>query len=423
MRITNLIKKTWQSKHVKQIISLLSVNLLGIPLGIITNIIVTRYLGAQLFGDYKYICSILNFAALVASLGFFQAGNRAIVLSKNKEETQRYYGALIAILAILSIVMSSSLVLFSKLDHNITNKGLSDFFIRIIPLGSITLWGLLYETVLPANNQIGLLTKIRFYPKVINIIIVCLLYIGTQHLKWNKLLIILLLYNGSQLILFLYVIFKINPLFKACKGKIREIIDYNRTFGFDVYVGSLCAIGFGYLTEILISYFGVNNIDVGFYSLAIALTQPLSFVPSTIATTHYQSFASLREIPRKLIMATISLSVCSVIALWLLVPPFIKLCYGNEFAPVIGINFFVCIAAFLHGLADFYNRFIQANGYGARLRNASFIVGIATLLGSISLIPKYGAYGAAYAKIIAGATYLFVIQIYYKRTVKELNHK
>lgn len=421
MSIRDRLKELWQRKYVRQAISLLSVNVFGIPLGIITNIIVTRYLGAQLFGDYKFICSVFNFAALIVTLGFFQAGNRAIVLSNNKHDTRNYYGALIIILAILSAIMISGLVVFSQLDHNIDEKGLRSLFAAITPLGFITLWGLLYETVLPADNQISLLAKIRFYPKIINLIIACLLYWCAGQFPWNKLIAILLLYNGSQLLLFVYVILKVKPLFNDYRNKLRKIADYNKAFGFNVYLGSLCAVGFGYVTEILISYFGENNANVGFYSLAIAFTQPLTFIPSTIATTHYKSFATSKKIPLKLIVTTIALSLSSVIALWVLIPPFIKYCYGSDFSPVIGINFLVSIAVFLHGLADFYNRFIQANGRGTRLRNASFVVGLTTLLSSISLIPKFGAYGAAYTKIITGATYLIIILLYYRQTVKEIS--
>lgn len=321
MSIRDRLKELWQRKYVRQAISLLSVNVFGIPLGIITNIIVTRYLGAQLFGDYKFICSVFNFAALIVTLGFFQAGNRAIVLSNNKHDTRNYYGALIIILAILSAIMISGLVVFSQLDHNIDEKGLRSLFAAITPLGFITLWGLLYETVLPADNQISLLAKIRFYPKIINLIIACLLYWCAGQFPWNKLIAILLLYNGSQLLLFVYVILKVKPLFNDYRNKLRKIADYNKAFGFNVYLGSLCAVGFGYVTEILISYFGENNADVGFYSLAIAFTQPLTFIPSTIATTHYKSFATSKKIPLKLILTTIALSLSSVIALWVLIPP------------------------------------------------------------------------------------------------------
>lgn len=209
------------------------------------------------------------------------------------------------------------------------------------------------------------------------------------------------------------------PIFGSIKENIKDLLHFNTDFGFNVYIGSICAVGFGYLTEILISYFGVDNVDVGYYSLAVTLTSPLAFIPSTIATTHYKSFAVSKGISKRLLLLTFSVSAFSVVLLWLIIPFFVKYFYGEAFMPVVRINFFVCIAVFLHGIADFYNRFIQANGYSIMLRNASIIVGLSTLITNVLLIPTHGAHGAAYSRIIVGIVYLLVIYYYYKRIIKE----
>ena len=409
----------WQRKSIRQIVGLLSVNTIGIPLAIFTNILVTRYLGPELFGDYKFICSIFNLSALLVTLGFFQAGNRAIVLAKENQRIREFYGAILIVLFLLYVLMSLGLLIFAHFDSNLSDKGLTSLFIPVIPLGLIPLWNQLYETILPASNKIGYLSKIRLFPKLINLVAACFLYYCAQRLPWNRLIAILLVYNLSQMITFIYVAFKLKPTLKDLKNRLKEIFTYNAQFGFNVYIGALFAVGLGYLTEILISYFGVNNVDVGYYSLSITLTQPLTFIPATIATTHYKSFASAPRIPPKIILTTLSLSGLSVIALWLLIPPFIRYFYGNEFLPVIGINFFVCIAVFLHGYGDFINRFIQAKGKGVMLRNASIVVGLATLLSNVLLIPSYGAYGAAFSKIINGLVYVAIIYYFYRKTIKD----
>ena len=423
MRKLRIYKETlsdlWQRKSLKQIISLLSVNIIGIPLAILTNILVTSYLGPELFGDYKLICGIFNLAALLVTLGFFQAGNRAIVLAKDNQRIREFYGAILIILFVLFCLMSVALLLFAYLDPNLAEKGLTKLFAVVIPLGLIPLWNQLYETILPADNKIGYLSKIRLYPKLINLLAAGLLYYLAQRLPWNRLIAILLVYNLSQLITFIHVASELKPTLRNFKVRIKEVFTYNKKFGFNVYIGALFAVGLGYLTEILISYFGANNVDVGYYSLSITLTQPLTFIPATIATTHYKSFASASSISRKLVLTTLLLSGLSVIALWVLIPPFIRCFYGSEFLPVIGINFFVCIGVFLHGIGDFINRFIQAKGKGAMLRNASIVVGLATLLSNIVLIPSYGAYGAAFSKIINGIVYIAIIYYFYRKTIKD----
>lgn len=419
MRIGQQIKDLSQRQTVRQVLALLSVNIIGIPLGIVTNIIVTNYLGSQLFGDYKFICSVFNFASLIFSFGVFQAGNRAIVLSNNRNKTRGLYGALLILLCAIYILMALGLYTYSIYDNNLADKGITNMFMLVIPLSLIPLWSLLFETVLAADNQIGLLAKMRLYPKLINLILAGLLLFLVNKITVNKLLVILLLYHTSQLILYIYVTIKLKPTFSDCKEKISTILYYDKIFGFNVYIGSLFAIGFGYLTEILISYFGVNNQDVGFYSLAITLTQPLTFIPSTIATTHYKSFAKAPFIQKKLIVSTIIMSLGAVVLLWILIPPFVHYLYGPEFEPVIGINFFVCIGVFFHGISDFFNRYLQANGYGKKLRNTAFIVGVTTICSSVLLIPQLGAYGAAFSKIATGLIYFIVICCYYLSVVRK----
>ena len=175
MRIGQQIKDLSHRQTVRQVLALLSVNIIGIPLGIVTNIIVTNYLGSQLFGDYKFICSVFNFDSLIFSFCVFQEGNRAIVLSNNRNKTRGLYGALLILLCAIYILMALGLYTYSIYDNNLADKGITNMFMLVIPLSLIPLWSLLFETILVADNQIGLLAKMRFYPKFINLILAGLL--------------------------------------------------------------------------------------------------------------------------------------------------------------------------------------------------------------------------------------------------------
>jgi O-antigen/teichoic acid export membrane protein len=145
---------------------------------------------------------------------------------------------------------------------------------------------------------------------------------------------------------------------------------------------------------------------------------PLSFIPNTIATTHYKEFSQLKVVPKKLLLLTIGISLGVLIALWLIVPVFVRFFYGEEFASVIDINFIVSLGVVLYGFGDFFNRFLGANGQGKTLRNSSFFVGAGVLISSILLIPKWGEYGAAFSKLIAGAVYLCIIIYHYNKFSK-----
>lgn len=407
-----------KNPRARQVLGLFSVNIIGIPIGIITSIVITKYLGAQGFGDFKFIMSIFNFGIIIFAFGFFQAGNRALVLNNNTQKAKEYYGAELIITSGLFLIMSFFLVLYALFDSNIQEKQLDKFLLCVIPFGWVFLMSRYFETLFQADNRIRMLGQFRLYPKIGFLLVAVLIYYIFNDLETNRLFVVYGLYLITEVIVYLLIIVKLNVSFKNIKNRFKEIWYYNKTFGFNVYLGSLFAVGFGQLTEILISYFGVDNSGVGFYSLALTFTMPLTFIPNTIATTHYKDFSTSKKIPRKLVLITLGLSLSALVGLWIIVPPFIKCFYGVEFESVILLNFIVSIGVIAYGFGDFYNRYLGANGQGKALRNSSFFVGGCMMLFNCLFIPRWGETGAAYAKLITGFVYLFVIIYYYLRYVK-----
>lgn len=414
-------KKHVLGKNTKQFLGLFSVNIIGIPIGLITSIIITNYLGPQLYGDYKFINSIFNFALVFLTFGFFQACNRAIVLCSDSQKIKEYYGAELLLMIVIFIVMSLCLVIYAYYDNNIAEKGVFKYLLYVIPFGWIFLFQRLYEILLPANNNIKQLGMIRLLPRIGHLIAVMLIYYVFKEKNFDRLAVVLFLYLFFQAVVYIYSLFKMGFSFRNAKYRIKEIWSYNKSFGFNVYLGSLFAVGFANLTDILISYFGIDNSGVGFYSLALTFSSPLSFIPNTIATTHYKNFASQKKISTKLLLITIGISFLSMFCLWILIGPFVRFFYGEAFINVISLNYIVSLGVIFYGIADFFNRYLGANGQGKALRNGSFLVGFALLIMNLILIPKFGEYGAAYTKIIAGIVYLSVMLLYYFKYIRNIN--
>lgn len=402
MLLKKKIEQNIKNPKARQVLGLFSVNIIGIPIGIITSIVVTRYLGAQGYGDFNFIHSLFSFAIIIFTFGFFQAGNRALVLNTDKQKAKEYYGAELVITGGLFIIMSFFLVLYALLDSNIQEKQLSNFLLFVIPFGWLFLLLRYFETLFQADNRIRMLAQVRLYPKIGFLIMAASLFFIFRHTEINRLAVVMSFYLATEIVVYLIILLKLKVSFINIKNRLNEIWNYNKTFGFNVYLGSLFAVGFAQFTQILISYFGVDNSGVGFYSLAITFTLPLSLIPNTIATTHYKDFSTLRSIPKKVFIITLGLSFFALIALWLIVPPFVNYFYGKEFYAVIALNFIVSFGVIAHGFGDFFNRYLGANGQGKALRNASFYVGGSMMLFNLLFIPKWGETGAAYAKLITG---------------------
>ncbi len=407
--LSNFIK----NYKIKQVIGLFSVNIIGIPIGIITSIFITKYLGNQAYGDYRFILSVFNLAIIIFSFGFFQAGNRALVLNNDIQKAKEYYGIEFLITIGMYILMSGCLIVYALFDKNIHDKQLDKILLLIIPFGWIFLLSNYFENLFQADNRIRMLGEFRLYPKIGFLISAIIIYYVFENPTISKLIIVFGFYLITESIIYFFLLRKLDIKFKNFCLRFSEIWRFNKSFGLNVYVGSLFAVGFSQLSEILISYFGLNNEGVGFFSLAITFTMPLTLIPNTIATTHYKDFSIGKKIPRKLLLITIGLSFSALVGLWLIVPPFVKYFYGEEFISVIKLNLIVSIGVIAHGFGDFYNKFLGANGQGKALRNSSLIVGASMMLFNLIFIPQWGETGAAYSRLITGFVYLVIILFYY----------
>jgi O-antigen/teichoic acid export membrane protein len=420
--IKRLVQQYQNNLRIKQVVSLFAVNIFIIPLSFVSNIIITRFLGPVAFGDFKFILYVFNFSIILFNFGFFQAGNRALVLNTDPVKTREYYGSMLVILACLFFIIAIVVFGYALVDKNVNEKGLRNMLIFIIPFAWIFLLTSYFEVLFQADNKIGLLAKSRLYPKIIFFISILLLYLFFTNYKGNRLKIIWIFFLLTQIAGFLYIIYKINPSFKNLRARLKEIWFYNRTYGFNVYFGALFNVGFGNLAGLLISYFGVDNSGVGFYSLALTITEPLGFIPNVIATTHYKDFSSQTRIPKKLILITASVTFSALVLCWILVGPFIKYFYGPEFQPVIALTFIVSFGIIMNGFADFFNRFLGSHGQGVALRNSAIIVGLFVLVFNISLIPHFGETGAAYTQILSALVYIIAMLWFYRRLVSKLSN-
>jgi len=413
--IKKILQEYKDNEKFKQVLTLLSVNVIVIPLSIISSIIITRFLGPSGYGDFKYLNSLFSLAIVLLNFGFFQAANRALVLIDDRVKARELYGAALTVMGFLFFVISMALLIYALFDRNIQEKGLQTILMWTIPFTWIFLLSRYFEVLLQADNKIALLAKSRLYPKVAFFITVLVLFLVFFNYSGKRLTVIWILFLATEMLGYFYILFKIYPSFRNLKERIKEIWHFNKAYGFNVYLGSVFSTGFSALTGILISYFGVDNSGVGYYALALTIAGPLEFIPNVIATTHYKDFSSRRGIPRRLLLITIGFSSLALLGIWLLVSPFIKFFYGMEFRPVISLTYITSLGVVFTGLADFFNRFLGAHGQGKALRNSAFIVGLAIMVLNITLIPSLGETGAAYVKICSGLIYLILMLLYYRR--------
>jgi O-antigen/teichoic acid export membrane protein len=418
--IKKLLNQYQNSERIRQVLALFSVNILVIPISFVSNIIITRFLGPVAFGDFKFILNVFGFSVVLFNFGFFQACNRALVVNTEFGKSREYYGSMLVILGAMFLVISCILVIYAFVDHNIQEKGLRTSLLYVIPFTWTFLLNSYFEVLFQADNKIGLLAKSRIYPRIAFFISILILYLFLNNYSGNRLSLIWLFYLVTQIIAYFYIIAKVNPSFKNLRERIKEIWYYNKTYGFNVYSGALFDTGFGQLSALLIGYFGVDNSGVGFFALALTISEPLGFIPNVIATTHYRDFSTRNSIPRRLILITVGVTLTALILNWILVGPFVRYFYSPKFYPVISLTYIASIGVLMNGFGDFFNRFLGSHGQGKALRNSAIIVGSLIFVLNLVLIPMFMEQGAAYTKICAGFAYFAIMYWFYRSLTTRL---
>jgi len=92
----------------------------------------------------------------------------------------------------------------------------------------------------------------------------------------------------------------------------------------------------------------------------------------------------------------------------------VVLLFSENFIKAVPILIILAFANFFRGMAQPYNRFLGAKGQGKPLRNTAVVLTLCNLLGNLTLIPFWGAIGAAYASLVA-LLFNYIAHIYYYR--------
>ncbi len=396
-------------------------NFLSMPLTLVTNIVITRYMGAQAYGDYLYIQKVFDLVYVILGFGLMQSVNRAILLSKDETSTRELYGSGFLTLLFVWIVVCVALYAATFISPNFKAKGLVGLMLCVIPFSLVHYTTLYFEQILPSSNKITELIIQRYIPRIGLFLMALIIYLTVMkvELGWNPIVVVWALFWGTQVLVYLYVFRRIKPSFKNIRERVGTILRIDKEYGIQVYIGNLFSNVFAALMPIFLSFFGEDNAGVGFYALSLSLSAPLSFIPVVVATSHYQKFAEYKAIPKKLMMTTFLVSLGAMLCLWILVTPFINIFYTKEFHPVIWLTFISSVGTLFYGFSDFFSRYLMAQGKGKSLRNSSFIVGFCTLATSVALIPFLHETGAAIAHVAAGLVYFGIILFYYKKCVNE----
>ncbi|WP_306331915.1 lipopolysaccharide biosynthesis protein [Vibrio injensis] len=411
-----MINKYIKSKNIQNLVYLMMVNFGVLPISLITNIFLTKLLGVQDFGNFIYLTSLLGLFTTVFTFGFYQAGGRAILLSSSEKRKSGYYGAELVITLAIYFLLSISLICYLYFDVNFKSKNLDGYLFIFILSGWVLLLRRYYDVLFQADKKIPMLAFSKIIQPISFLsLIVFFYYVLNKNITLS---IVLLLFPATHLITAFFVFLKIKPSFKFFRKRVEEIWLYNRKFGFQIYIGSIIPLSLVSFSGVFISYVSEDNSGVGFYGLALSLVSIISIVPNTIATVFYKDFSKMRKVPIKIIIYTIFPTLVSFLGMLILISPFIINIYSDNYAPVIDLVYIMGLGIVAHGMGDFYNRYLSANGFGASVKNAAILTGFFSFIINIIFIPIYKETGAAVSTALTGFFYFSLTFFYYIKVVR-----
>ncbi len=401
------------TKQSKQAILLYVSTLLGTLLGVLSSIVNTRFLSPEDYGDLRYVQNIINFISIILLLGYFQSGSRLLALSHDEKKSKKIRGGLVIILAITCLVLLISISLLYLFHAN--SPELAYLFIVSLPVCFYPLFNNYINTTAQGDNHIIRISINRLLPMLLYVPLgyVIYSYTGATSAK------MILLQWGIYTLIGLAVIVSTKPNFHSLRPIFHQLNAENKSYGIQLYYGSIVMVATNYIAGVTLGIFNEDNVNVGFYTLALTITSPLALLPSIIGTTYFKQFATENRIPTKVMKVTFLMSAVSCLLFILLINPIVNLLYSKHYSMVGVYASWLAVGYCLHGLGDMINRFLGSHGQGKTIRNASFFCGIFKIFGFIIFVYLWDITGALLTCVVSSTIYFLSIAFYYSKFIKE----
>ena len=399
------------SKQNKQIAILYATTLIGVLLGVISSVINTTYLSPQEYGDVRYVQNIINFISSLLLFGYFWSGSRMLALSNNEEHSRRIRGVMVIILLITSAILILSCLICYIL--HLSKPEVAWLFLISIPVCFNPLFLNYINTTAQGDNHIYRLSIARLLPALLYVI--CAYFVYSLYGATSSLMI--LMQWGIPVIIYILIVISTKPTFRELSYEYNDLKAENHSYGFQLYIGSIVMVTTNYLAGISLGIFNSDNTAVGYYTLALTITSPLSTLPAIIGTTYFKQFATQESIPRKVIIYTVLLTLLSCIAFILMVKPIVSFLYPDSYQQVGVYASFLALGFSVHGLGDMINRFLGSHGEGRMIRNASIVNGIVKVIGFIVLVYFFNIIGAILTVVLCDFIYTAMLIYYYLRFI------
>ncbi len=394
----------------------------GTALSFFGSVLNSKLLSKELFGDWKYLQSFIALVAYIVNFGMYSSAGRLIAATNDKTKVRIYKGYVIMFSVGGAIVIALTTLTIGFFFPKLLNETLFHLAIFLIPFFLIHPLGFYFETSYQGERKLIGLIIYRLLPPLLY---VSSLYIF-QSFSEGSIYYNALLFYITYFIICIALVYHDKPIFKGRSNEWKDLAAQHKSFGIHLYWGALWNLGAIYLLPLLVGLFNINNVEVGYYTLALSFIMPLSMLPSIVSTSNFKKYITSPTIPNRDFKKVIIACIVMEVGLLLTIDFFIDFFLTSKYQEVSYLIKIGSFGAILHGFADFVNKFLLAKGESQYMKKVSIAVGIIQIVSSLVLIKLYSATGGIIAKSIGSlALFLFLYIYYHKKYViqKSEGHK
>jgi O-antigen/teichoic acid export membrane protein len=385
--------------------------------GLLASLILGRQMEASEMGRFAFCLTVAVISSVFFEFGVSSAGARVLAAAKDRESERQALGALLVMTLAIAVVFTVFLIAAAAPLDWIFKKDVRWLLIATSALAFFQPFQLFIEQGCQGLNQIRrlsvfhLLTSGCYLAGLAGVAAANRLTAGTA----------LTAYFFGGAVAAIWALAVMRPSFKGVSHYIKLTLNETRSYGLNIYVARLSGMASSRSDQLAIAYFSTGTVPLGMYAIAQKFSNPIAILGSSLATTRFREFGRLASVPRQITRWSAAMLIAASIGLVVLGPFALRLIFPKYagatplLVPFAVMNLFV-------GLFQPYNIFLAAHGRGAELRNIVLVVGAASVVALVAIVPRFGLEGAAWT-VAAGMVLDYILHLYYyrkfKRTITE----
>lgn len=401
-------------------LSLISSNLLLIPLGIVSSVLTARILGKEGYGYIAMFNLVTQFVIMIT------ANWTAIsVVRLGREEYDRSGKVNFTFWArntiLLPCLVVGAIVIYflrSLIAHYMEMPNWIIFFVIAFVILAV-LRGYL-DLILQAIQRIKLYAILQIFSGAISITGLLLIFLDFFPKNYISVIVIILVTSGLTLLI-PWIFFVPRSIFlpiKINRGKVQEVF----TFSYPIIIGNLTAYFVNWMDVMVIKYYFTLS-EVGGYQLAYNIFNHIVGSIGSVTLLMTPILTSFLTFKREDLMIRYSTRIApqgiliwaTLMGLGIGISPLIfRIFFGEEFR-ISGVYFqFLGLGLAFNMIIAFYSSEITAYKLIKWEMIANVARGIVNLIGDLLLIPRVGPLGASIATtlgiIVSAFLYLLICQ-------------